>query len=198
VGALDPGERRAVEAARRALAARSDAPPEDMLVLSIRAVEWPDGSLGCPQPDMMYTQAIVPGYALVLQAGGERHTVHTDSEGRAVVCDRAGGGATPAPRLTPGPIPREENPMPEPEQQRAEQAARRVVAAETGAAPQEISVVSIEEREWSDSSLGCPAPGMMYTQVITPGYMVVLEAGGERHTVHTDRSGRAVLCEGGE
>jgi hypothetical protein len=36
---------------------------------------------------------------------------------------------------------------------------------------------------------------MMYAQVITPGFLVVLEAGGERYEYHADREGTVVLCE---
>ena len=54
---------------------------------------WPDGSLGCPKPGEMYTQMIVPGYRVVLQAGGERYAYHSDQRGRFVVC--ANGLALP-------------------------------------------------------------------------------------------------------
>jgi hypothetical protein len=57
-----------------------------------------------------------------------------------------------------------------------------------------VTVVSVEEMEWSDSSLGCPKPGMMYMQVITPGYRVTLEHNGQHYTFHTDRTQRAVRC----
>ena len=60
---------------------------------------------------------------------------------------------------------------------------------------QAVQVVNVEEMEWSDSSLGCPKPGMMYMQVITPGYRVTLEHDGQRYTFHTDRSHRVVRCE---
>jgi hypothetical protein len=30
-------------------------------IASVKRVIWRDGSLGCPRPDMMYTQALVPG-----------------------------------------------------------------------------------------------------------------------------------------
>lgn len=39
-------------------------------------VTWRDGSLGCPEPDMMYTQALVEGYRFVLEVAGERVTYH--------------------------------------------------------------------------------------------------------------------------
>lgn len=64
-----------------------------------------------------------------------------------------------------------------------------------GCTAQEISVASVEEVEWSDSSLGCPQPDMMYMQVITPGYRVTLEHRGQQYVVHTDRGRRAVRCD---
>jgi len=61
-------------------------------------------------------------------------------------------------------------------------------------APEEISVTSVEAVEWPDASLGCPEQGMMYAQVITPGYRVVLQAGGQAYEYHSG-DGRLVLCE---
>ena len=58
----------------------------------------------------------------------------------------------------------------------------------------EIRLASVDAVEWSDASLGCPQPGMMYAQVITPGYRVVLEAEGQQYTYHTDTGQYAVLC----
>jgi hypothetical protein len=59
----------------------------------------------------------------------------------------------------------------------------------------EISIVEITEVEWSDSSLDCPQPGMSYLQVITPGYRIVLEAGGQSHEYHTNRDAYFIYCE---
>lgn len=59
----------------------------------------------------------------------------------------------------------------------------------------EVTVVEVQSEEWSDTSLGCPQPGMVYAQVITPGYRVVLEVKGERYEYHTDRGANVVLCE---
>ncbi|NDJ52193.1 MAG: hypothetical protein GYB68_03800 [Chloroflexi bacterium] len=49
--------------------------------------------------------------------------------------------------------------------------------------------------QWTDSSLGCPQTGQTYTQVITPGYVVILTVGQVEYQVHTDLGGRAVVCE---
>ncbi len=58
-----------------------------------------------------------------------------------------------------------------------------------------ITVVSVEAVEWSDASLGCPADGVMYAQVITPGYQIVLEADGQRYNYHTNTEDYIIRCE---
>src|SRR5690242_2210919 len=40
----------------------------DIGVLEARAVTWPDGSLGCPAPDMAYIQVLVDGALIRLWA----------------------------------------------------------------------------------------------------------------------------------
>lgn len=63
----------------------------------------------------------------------------------------------------------------------------------TGAAPGDIRLVQAEAREWPDRSLGCPRPGLGYAQAITAGFMIVLEANGQRLEYHTDHA-QVVLC----
>lgn len=58
----------------------------------------------------------------------------------------------------------------------------------------EIQVASLEPVEWRDTSLGCPQEGMAYAQVITPGYMIVLEAGGQTYEFHTNTTDQVVPC----
>lgn len=65
--------------------------------------------------------------------------------------------------------------------------------------PSDIDVISVEKVIWSDSSLGCPQPGMMYAQVITEGYRILLEAIAQFYPYHTDTRGTLILCmDGGE
>lgn len=51
-------------------------------VLTEERVTWRDGSLGCPKPGMMYTQALVEGSLIVLRAGGQDYSYHSGA-GRA-------------------------------------------------------------------------------------------------------------------
>jgi hypothetical protein len=70
-------------------------------------------------------------------------------------------------------------------------------AARSGVDVGEVTVVSAELRDWPDGSLGCPVAGMLYTQVITPGYRVVIEAGGGQLDYRMNRRGAFRLCETG-
>ncbi|MCC6992080.1 MAG: hypothetical protein IT181_23955 [Acidobacteria bacterium] len=67
-------------------------------------------------------------------------------------------------------------------------------ARRTNVAASAVSVVLIEPREWPDRSLGCPEPGMGYAQSITPGFLIVVEAGGRRLRYHTDHA-QARACD---
>lgn len=77
-----------------------------------------------------------------------------------------------------------------------EVAARRAVAEALGTAPDAVTVISVEPREFADASLGCPQPGMAYAQVLTPGWQVVVEAEGRRFDVRVNQAGAARLCRG--
>lgn len=45
----------------------------------------------------------------------------------------------------------------------------------------EVELVSIEQKEFNDASLGCPEEGQLYAQVITPGFRVVVSAAGTEY-----------------
>ena len=47
---------------------------------------------------------------------------------------------------------------------------------------------------WRDSCLGCPKTGESCTQVLTPGYRVMLRVGDATYEYHTDLGGTARLC----
>ncbi len=71
------------------LAATTSVDPASISLVSIEPVEWPDASLGCPQPDMMYAQMLTPGYRIVLSTGDETVEYHTatDPDGPVVHCE---------------------------------------------------------------------------------------------------------------
>ena len=56
------------------------------------ATTWPSGALGCPEPGHMYTEALVPGYWLVVDAGGQRLDYRATQGGDFKVCAKPGPG----------------------------------------------------------------------------------------------------------
>ena len=77
------------------------------------------------------------------------------------------------------------------------QRAAEFLAGELGVAAADLEVVSATTMTWPDASLGCPQPGMLYVQVLTPGYLVVIrDGGGAEHSVHTNEDGSsAIVCD---
>lgn len=59
---------------------------DELEVVSAEAVVWPDGSLGCPRPDVVYMQAPVPGYRVQVRAQQHLLNYHADSKGYVIVC----------------------------------------------------------------------------------------------------------------
>ncbi len=82
----------------------------------------------------------------------------------------------------------------DPEARMATQVAIEDLAQRLGVLPSAIHVLKVAAVEWSDTSLGCPKEGMMYAQVITPGFLILLQAQGRLYEYHTDRGNYAVLC----
>jgi hypothetical protein len=68
------------------LAARLGTSREAIAVERSGVVTWRDGSLGCPQPGMMYTQALVPGYQVVLRVADETYDYHAGDGGYFILC----------------------------------------------------------------------------------------------------------------
>jgi hypothetical protein len=78
-----------------------------------------------------------------------------------------------------------------------EQTAIQDLAAYLGVRAEDVEVKSVEEVEWPDGGLGCTVKDRMYIQVITPGYLFVLEVDGQEYEYHTDLQDQVILCIGG-
>ncbi len=102
---------------------------------------------------------------------------------------------TPTPQPTKANLPANQ-PQPAPAGQGTErviQLVRQDMAQKMSVAIDEIREVSVEAVDWPDTSLGCPQPGMMYAQMITPGFRVKMAVKGQTVEYHTDASGRRVV-----
>jgi hypothetical protein len=83
-----------VAPARVDLARRLGVDPDELEVVSVEEVTWPDGSLGCPEPGMSYTEALVEGSKVVLGHDGRVYVYHAGDDDQPFLCpsdDKDGG-----------------------------------------------------------------------------------------------------------
>lgn len=202
-----------VAKARSLLAAQLGMAESALIVRSAEAKAWPDGAVGCPKDGMLYPQVVTPGYLIVFNANGQTYEVHTGREDVIILCENnqpmpLNSGAQeqptapasdtsnqpPTPLRTEPPATSDQSAL-GPNASAMTNVARNALANDVGVAASNITVVSAEEVEWRDGSLGCPQLGMMYPQVITPGYRITLEANGQTYIYHTDMRQRAIRCD---
>lgn len=62
----------------------------------------------------------------------------------------------------------------------------------------DIEVLKAEEITWSDGSLGCPKPGVSYTQALVDGFQVILFADGRAYDYHAGSDAKPFICSSGE
>lgn len=96
---------------------------------------------------------------------------------------------TPDPDNTPQPAPENPELFPEPVL-----LARDAAAEEAGVPPEDVRVLSYQERDWPSTALGCPQPGFSYAQVVTPGFQVLIEANDTTYEYHTNMATNVILC----
>ncbi|MCP4202220.1 MAG: hypothetical protein GY769_09820 [bacterium] len=83
-------------AARADCAARSGKSEEALQVVRAEVVTWRDGSLGCPEPGLMYIHALVEGYWLVFNDGERDYDYRAGRGGNFMYCARPKAGPAPS------------------------------------------------------------------------------------------------------
>ena len=72
--------------ARQDLAKRLGLKLDGVALSGATPVRWRSGALGCPKPDMQYTQALVPGVLIMLRVGNTPYRYHAISQGEPFHC----------------------------------------------------------------------------------------------------------------
>jgi len=156
----------AQKAAVSALATTLNLLPEQITVVSTEAVEWPDGCLGVQKIGVMCTQAIVPGYKIVLQAKDALYEFHTNKDGKQVV---QAGEVTDAGAL--------------------QEMVVKQLASNLGLKESDISVASTAEVEFGDACLDVAMNDVICAQIVMPGQIIVLEAKDIQYEYHVTNDG---------
>ena len=162
---LTPAE----SAAIAALAATLSLPAEQIKLVSAEAMEWRDGCLGVQKIGVMCTQAVVPGFKIVLQANGALYEYHTNKDGQqmAEVGEVAPGDAV-------------------------QKAVIKQLASNLGLQESDISVVSTATVEFPDSCMGVAMENMACSQLVTSGQIIVLQANDLQYEYHVNSDGSTI------
>lgn len=176
---LTAGSRDIAAQAAEVLAEELDVPIASIEVDSVRAVEWRDSSIGCPQPDEAYMQVITPGNKITLRHDGNLYFVH-EADGRAFVCQRRKAVAGPSPQFNL-------------EWGKMALEARRDLAGRLGVDEHAVIIGSAEGTTFTETSLGCPESGVEYEARYADGYVLSLRHGSRSYTYHTDLE-RVIPC----
>lgn len=60
----------------------------DPTIVSAEPMTWNDGSLGCPEPGQLYTQALVDGFQVVLEIDGAEFDYRVGSATDVRLCEQ--------------------------------------------------------------------------------------------------------------
>ena len=96
---LGPALTAMVDVSRADLAQRQSVPLEDVALVEMWTVVWPNRGLGCPDPNMGYPDVPADGLLIRLGIGGRTYDYHTDGQRPPFLCEQK----RPAPPLAPAP-----------------------------------------------------------------------------------------------
>lgn len=77
-----------IDAARADLAQRKGVAPEEVELVDLRSVVWPDTALGCPRPGFQYLQVQVEGALIRLRIANAVYQYHTDGRRTPFLCEQ--------------------------------------------------------------------------------------------------------------
>ncbi|MBN1583448.1 MAG: hypothetical protein JXA89_22250 [Anaerolineae bacterium] len=189
-----------VAQARNDLANRLGLQTEQIDLEKVESVFWSDESLGCPQPGIVYTQVQVEGTLIKLRAAGQIYEYHSGGGKTPFFCEQAKKGWEVMKTVPVTPT----NTIQDPKRPTVTVApgleplvaqAKKDLAERLSISVARIVVLEAESVVWPDGGLGCPRPGMAYSQVQVEGTRIRLGVGKVTYDYHSGRGRAPFLCE---
>jgi hypothetical protein len=151
---------------------KMNAKPEEIRLIKMEPVDWPDACLGATQPGEICAQVITPGYRLQVEIKGKVVELHSDG-GKFI---RQPAAAPDSSEIAP-----------------AAEAARLRLMDLLKVDSSTIRVVSVVDQDWPDGCLGVYKPDTKCTTLVVPGYRVTLEVRGSTYEIRTSRDGKNIV-----
>ena len=72
--------------------------------------------------------------------------------------------------------------------------SRKDLADRLGVELDAIKLTAARKVTWRSGALGCPKPGMSYTQALVPGVLIFLNVGDDAYGYHAKNDGKPLYC----
>lgn len=166
----------AVRLPQQWLADKLDVAVEDIDLISVTESEFSDSCLGLGGPAESCLAAITPGWTVIFEVDGERYEVRSGQSGQNIRSTTDFGDGVAGPPLPAAAVLK----------------AQQWLADQLDVTTEDVAIVEMEQREWSDACLGLGGPAELCAAVITPGWLAIFEVNGEQYEVRTDETGDAI------
>ncbi|MBE8966944.1 hypothetical protein IQ277_12020 [Nostocales cyanobacterium LEGE 12452] len=165
------------KAVLRDLARRQGIFTRQLQIIDYNQQTWRNGCLELPQADEFCTQALVPGWRIVVSNGKQNWVYHTNNNGRSL---RLASANTPSENLP--------NKLPTSVKNAVLQAASRRLQQPIS----QLTIIEAQQQTWSNGCLSLPRPDENCTEAIDSGWRVVVGAVGQTLVYHTNQTGSAI------
>lgn len=133
---------------------------------------WRNGCLEVIRPGEGCTQALIPGYRVTISDGNQRWTYHTNNNGRNIRL-ASGNSTSQLPESVKSQVIRD-----------ASQRLQQPVA--------NFLIMQTEQKTWKDGCLELGDANTICSQVLVPGWRVVVGTQGQSLVYHTNNTGSAI------
>jgi hypothetical protein len=148
--------------------------------ISIRQLEivqysqknWRNGCLELARRDELCTQALVPGWRVVVSNGRQNWIYHTNSNGRNLRLVAASASQVPVN------VPKS-----------VREAVFKDASTRLRIAPSTLTIIQAQQRNWSNGCLNLPRPDEVCTQILIKGWRIVVGAPEQVLVYHTNATG---------
>ncbi|MEH2154334.1 hypothetical protein [Nostoc sp.] len=159
------------------LARRQGILTRQLQIIDYHQQNWRNGCLELPQPDELCTEALVPGWRIVVSNGKENWIYHTNNNGRSL---RLASANTPSDNL-PGKLPAS-----------VKNAVLQAASRRLQQPISQLTIIEAQQQTWRDSCLELASADEFCTQALVSGWRVVVGAVDQTLVYHTNQTGSAL------
>ncbi len=165
-----------VNAVIKDVSRRENIPQTRLRIFDYNKATWRNGCLEVLKPGEMCTQATVPGYRVTVSDGSQRWVYHTNSSGRNLRLASGGNSGDSGLQLP-------------------QSLKSRVIRDAAQRLQQPIAnffIMQAQQKTWKDGCLELRDANTICSQVLVPGWRVIVGTRGQSLVYHTNKSGSAI------